>query len=206
MRRAPANLSIAAAGAALAFCAASAASARTAMYVSPDVIDQAALSAVSRSGDRTGLAVPLNETFALYFDVAFGIEKNADKVTIFTLDPSVGDARGVISFGRYFNGSPVIVRTQNINSGASFSIGNLYQMGCGKIGGCNYIAVTTERARNGATGVIVDYIDINGEVTEVSAPTPEPSAWTLMIAAFAAVAARLKARRTTPACGVRSAA
>lgn len=172
-----------------------AAQARTATYVSPPRYDPAAIAAVSTSGDAAGLVVALNQTFALVFDQPFGVVKNTDNITIFTLEPERGDARATVSFGVFNNGAPIIVRTQNVNAGNRVSISNLFQQGCSVFGGCDYIAITTTRARNGATGVPVDYISVNGEVTDVQSPTPEPNIWALMIVGFVSVAWRLKAAR-----------
>lgn len=171
------------------------AAARTAIFVSPETVDPASLGAVSTAGDSAGLAVGLNQTFALLFAEPFGVVSQADNITIFTLTPPLGDARATVSFGFYNNGAPIIVRSRNVNSGNSVSVGNLFQQGCAVFGGCDYIAITTTRARNGAQGVVIDYIDVNGEATEVTAPTPEPSAWALMIVGFAGMAWRLKRAR-----------
>jgi hypothetical protein len=186
---------LAAVAAASALLAASPAGARTAVYLAPPALAPAELSAASASGDGLGLTIGLNETLAILFSQPLGLVQNSDTITIFTLPPPSGDARGTISIGAYNGGAPIIVRTRNINSGNSISIGNLFQLGCAQIGGCDFVAITTDRARRGASGVVLDYIDVNGEVTEITAPAPEPRAWALMILGFVALAARLKLRR-----------
>ena len=183
------------AAAAALFAAIGPASARTASFVSPATLSGAELAAVSTRGDSRGLTVGLGQSFSIVFDQPIGLIKNADNVSIFTLAPPVGSARAVISIGRYNSGSPIILRTQNLNSGNTFSIGNLFQIGCAQIGGCNFVSITTDRTQRGAAGVVVDYIVVNGEVTDVTSPTPEPRTWALMIIGFIAVAARLKRRR-----------
>lgn len=172
------------------------AEARTAVYVSPALIGAGPLKALSTKGDKAGYTVGLNQTLGLFYGQnRFGAIKNADKITIFTLAPAKGDSRALISIGVWNNGKPIIVKTQNVNGGNTFSISNLFQQGCSVFHGCNYIAITTDRARNGAAGMTVDFVDINGEVTEVAAPTPEPSIWMLMILGFVGVAGRLKSLR-----------
>ena len=51
------------------------------------------------------------------------------------------------------------------------------------------------QVRNGATGAEVDYVDVNGEVTVVTAPSPEASTWLMMIAGFFLVGVKLKKDR-----------
>lgn len=177
---------------------AGAAEARTATFLEPGRLTPGEIAAVSTAGDRAGVLIGLEQTFALLFDQPFGNVRNADSITIFTLAPRAGDARAVISFGVYNNGSPIILRSQNVNAGNSFRISNLFQAGCVLFGGCDFISITTDRARRGAEGVVVDYIDVNGEVTEVVAPAPEPAAWALLILGFAGLAWRLKAARRRP--------
>ena len=181
------------------FCAligaAGRAEARTATYVAPASIAPGPLAALSTKGDKAGYVVGLDQTLALVFDQRFGGIKGSDKITVFTLAPSQGDARAIVSFGVYNNGSPIIVRAHSVNAGSSLTISNLFQLGCAIFQGCNYISITTDRARKGAAGTTIDYIDVNGEVTDVTAPTPEPSVWALMIVGFVAVAWRLKTAR-----------
>lgn len=183
------------AAAAATLVVAAAAQARTAAFVSPATLAPSELAAVSTGGDGLGLAVGLGQTFAILFSQPLGLVRNGDNITIFTLAPALGDARGTISVGAWNNGSPIILRTRNINSGNSVSIGNLFQLGCAQLGGCDYVEITTDRARGGAQGVVVDYIDVNGEVTEITAPAPEPAAWAMMILGFIGLALRLKRRR-----------
>lgn len=175
-----------------------AAQARTASFLAPDSLAPAEIAAISTSGDGLGLAIGLGQTFAILFSEPLGLVRNSDSISIFTLAPSTGDARGTISIGAYNNGSPIILRSRNINSGNSVSIGNLFQLGCAQIGGCDYVTITTDRARDGAQGVVLDYIDVNGEVTEILAPAPGLRTWAMMILGFLGLAARLKlGRRAT---------
>ncbi|NWG70789.1 MAG: PEP-CTERM sorting domain-containing protein [Parvularculaceae bacterium] len=172
------------------------AQARTAVYVQPAFVPPAPLSALSTRGDNDGYLVPLNQTLALVFSQPFGKVLNGDRITIYTLAPLTGDARAIISFGLWNNGSPTIFRTQSVNAGNSLRVSNLFQHGCSLFQGCDYISITTDRARRGAEGAEIDYIDINGEVVDVVAPpAPEPAAWALMTLGFAGVAWRLKAQR-----------
>jgi hypothetical protein len=173
------------------------AAARTAIYVSPASIDPGPLAALSTRGDRAGYTVTLDQTLAMLFSQPFATVRNSDRVTVYTLAPSRGDARALVSVGFWNNGAPVIVRSQNVNAGGSVSFTNLFQTGCSVFQGCDYISITTTRARNGAAGTGVDYVDINGEVTDVSSPTPAPETWALMILGFVAAAGRLKTLRRT---------
>ncbi len=189
------SLRVVATLAATLFCLWAPALARTATYEEPRSMDEASRIALSRRGDNAGYLVELDRTLALVFDQPFGQIGGADSIAVFTLAPRVGDARAVVRFGVWNSGSPIVLRSRNVNAGGSVSFNNLFQIGCSLFGGCDFVSVTTDRARRGADGVVVDYVDVNGEVTEVAAPAPEPSQWTLMILAFAGVAWRLKAAR-----------
>ena len=183
--------------AALGLCAPPPAHGRTAVYVAPASIPDPALTALSTRGDNAGYIVSLNQTLALLFDQPFGGVRNSDRITIFTLAPPTGTARAIVTFGVWNNGSPIIIRSQIVNAGNSLTVSNLFQLGCSIFQGCNYISITTDRTQKGAPGVNVDYIDINGEVVDVTAPAPEPAAWALMILGFAGLAWRLKEHRTS---------
>lgn len=152
------------------------------------------MTSLSTAGDGLGQLVPLGEWISLLFSQPFGVT-NTDTVSIFTLAPPVGDARLTISFGSYNNGSPIFIETKSVNAGNTLTVNNLFQRGCSALGGCDFIFITTTRQRNGATGATVDYVSVNGEPTDVTAPTPEPSVWAMMIFGFAGVAWRLKAMR-----------
>jgi hypothetical protein len=171
------------------------AAARTATYVSPASIDDRSLYQLSNKGDGRGYVVPLSTTLALVFDAKFASVKGADTVTIFTLAPATGDARAAISIGIYNGGLPTILMTKTLNAGGALILSNLFQAGCGVFSGCDFISITTTRARGGASGVEVDYIDVNGEVVEIAAPAPEPEVFALMIVSFGFLAARLKSQR-----------
>jgi len=187
---------------AMTLVAGSPAAARTAVYVEPSSIPDQTLTALSTKGDNAGYVVPLNQTLALLFDQPFGGIRGADRITIFTIAPPTGSARATVSFGVWNNGSPIIIRSQTVNAGNSLTVSNLFQLGCSIFQGCNYISITTTRVQNGAPGVNVDYIDINGEIVDVTTPAPEPAVWALMTLGFIGVAWRLKAQRArTPSPG-----
>lgn len=182
-----------AATAAVAF-AVSPAQAATATFDSSMPYSPGPMTALSTPGDGLGQLVPLGEWISLLFTQPFGVSRS-DTVSIFTLAPPVGDARLTISFGSWNNGSPVFVDTKSVNAGNTLTVSNLFQRGCSALGGCDFIFITTTRQRNGATGATVDYVSVNGEPTDVAAPTPEPSVWVMMIMGFGGVAWRLKAVR-----------
>lgn len=152
------------------------------------------MTALSTAGDGAGELVPLGEWISLLFAQPFGVSKS-DTISIFTLAPPIGDARLTISFGSYNNGSPIFVDTKIVNAGSVLTTNNLFQRGCSALGGCDFIYITTSRQRNGATGATVDYVSVNGAPTDVTAPTPEPSIWAMMILGFAGIAWRLKSQR-----------
>lgn len=168
--------------------------AATATYDSSMTFASGPMTALSTPGDGLGQLVPLGEWISLLFAQPFGVSKT-DTVSIFTLAPPVGDARLTISFGVYNNGNPVFVDTKSVNAGGTLTTNNLFQRGCSAFGGCDFIFITTTRQRNGATGATVDYVSVNGQPTDVTAPTPEPSVWAMMILGFAGVAWRLKRMR-----------
>lgn len=179
----------------LAMFAASQAAARTATYVGDALMPPGSGAALSTSGDNAGLFLAQGATFALYFDQPFGEVKNGDNISIFTLAPSVGKVRFSVSFGVYNAGAPTIVTSRQVNAGGSISTTNLFQQGCAVLGGCDYIEITIDKLQGGATGAEIDYVDVNGEVTYVASPTPEPGAWALMILGFSGIAMRMKALR-----------
>ena len=152
------------------------------------------MTTLSTAGDGLGQLAPLGEWFSLLFAQPFGVSKS-DTVSIFTLAPPTGNARLTISFGRYNGGSPVYADTRNVNAGNTLTINNLFQRGCAALGGCDYIFITTTRQQGGANGATVDYVSVNGEVAEVTAPAPELSTWAMMLIGFAGLAWRLKTRR-----------
>jgi len=174
--------------------AAAPAQARTATYDSSMPFTAGPMTALSTAGDRAGQFVPLGEWISLLFTQPFGVSKT-DTVSIFTLAPPTGGATFTISFGAYKAGKPVIADTRTVNAGNTLTVGNLFQRGCSALGGCTFILISTTKTKGGASGGTVDYVSVNGEVTDVTAPTPEPSVWAMMILGFAAIAWRLKARR-----------
>jgi hypothetical protein len=168
--------------------------ASTAVFTEPATLTASDVAALSTSGDAAGVNLALGEVLALLFDTPFGVSKS-DSVSIFTLPPTTGAARLTINFGSYNGGSPVFAATRFVNAGSTLTVGNLFQQGCSAFGGCDYIEIITSRTQRGATGAEIDYVDVNGEVVSVAAPTPEPATWLMMIVGFALVAMRLKAIR-----------
>lgn len=174
------------------------ANASTATFVEPATLNATETFALSTANDGGGVFLGLGDTLSLLFDTPFGTSRR-DRVTIFTLPPAQGTVRGVVSFGTYDNGNPSFVRSRNFNFGTGTSSGNLFNRGCSALGGCDYIEITVTRVSNGATGAEVDYVDVNGDVTVVTAPSPEASTWLMMIVGFYLVCARLKhGRRKEP--------
>ena len=170
------------------------AEAATATYVAPANLDASSVTALSTSGDSAGASLGLGDTLALVFDSPFATAPG-DNVSVFTLRPDVGAARFRIRFGVFNNGAPTFVFSRNRRAGARLSVNNLFQRGCSAFGGCDYIEITLTRTRRGATGAEVDYVSVDGEVTEVASPTPGPGAWAMMIVSFAGTGWRLKALR-----------
>jgi len=173
---------------------ASEAGAATATFDSSMPYAPGPMTTLSTAGDGLGQLAPLGEWFSLLFAQPFGVSKS-DTVSIFTLAPPTGNARLTISFGRYNGGSPVYADTRNVNAGNTLTINNLFLRGCAALGGCDYIFITTTRQQGGANGATVDYVSVNGEVAEVTAPAPELSTWAMMLIGFAGLAWRLKTRR-----------
>lgn len=173
---------------------ASPAQAATATYIAPSTISGPDLTALSTSGDNAGFLVGLGQTLAIVLDTPIGVTSGGS-VSIFTLAPSSGRARAVIRVGSYNGGSPTIAFSRNVRAGNVRNINNLFRRGCGILSGCDYIEIVTTRTRRGAEGVEVDYIVVNGEIVEVTSPTPEPPAWAMMIIGFGAIGLRLKAHR-----------
>ncbi len=152
------------------------------------------MGALSVGGDGAGQSVSLGQWFSLLFAQPFGVLKS-DSISIFTLAPPIGTATLTISFGRFNGGSPTYVDSRTVSAGNTLTINNLFQKGCSALGGCDFIFIQTTKAKGGATGATVDYVSVNGEPTEVTAPTPEPATWAMMILGFAGIAWRLKAQR-----------
>ena len=178
------------------------ATAATATFLSPSQISETEVSALSTSGDNSGFFLSESSVLTIVLDTPFATTRADNNISIFTLAPPSGTALVTVSFGSFNNGSPQIVRSRQVQAGSSVDVGNLFQRGCGVLGGCDYIEIVTTRTRRGAEGATIDYIEVNGEVVEVSAPTPEPATWLLMIIAFSFVAARAKHQKYNPA-GVR---
>ncbi|HNS85953.1 MAG TPA: hypothetical protein PKH09_03550 [Parvularculaceae bacterium] len=197
LRRLTENSSIARAlGAALAAAVLAGGQARaaTATFDSSMPYAPGPMTTLSTAGDGLGQLVPLGEWISLLFAQPFGVSRS-DTVSIFTLAPPTGNARLTISFGRYNGGSPVFADTRSVNAGNTLTVNNLFQRGCSALGGCDFIFITTTRQRGGAPGATVDYVSVNGETTEVTAPTPDLSVWSMMVLGFAGVAWRMKTRK-----------
>jgi hypothetical protein len=188
------RLTLAAVLTAAAMAALSPAQAGTAIFDASTPFTPGPMTALSTPGDNAGQFVGLGQWMSLLFAQPFGVSKT-DTVSIFTLPPPTGNARLTVSFGLFNNGSPIFVDTKNVNAGNTLSVGNLFQQGCSAFGGCDFIFITTSRARSGATGATVDYVSVNGAPTDVTAPTPEPSVWAMLLLGFSGIAWRLKARR-----------
>ncbi len=170
------------------------AAASTATYVEPANLSSQTEINLSTAGDNAGAFLGLGDTLALVFDEAFGAVRR-EGISIFTLPPSRGAVFFSFSFGTYNNGSPVFAFSNQVRAGRNFTVNNPFARGCSALGGCDYIEITVTRTRGGATGAEVDYVAVDGQVTQVTSPTPEPSAWALMISGFLTVAWRLKHTR-----------
>lgn len=181
------------AGSCALFAGVTPAAASTATFTGDPTVNPDALTALSTRGDNAGFVVRDNETVGLIFDEPFATSRT-DRVAVFTL-PSQGAARLTVRFGVFNGGAPVFVRQVRLGDGRNRNVGNLFQRGCSAFGGCDFIEFFVDRTRRGATGVEIDYVDINGEVVTVAAPTPEPGAWAFMIFGFAAIAWRAKQLR-----------
>jgi len=167
------------------------ANAETAIFISPASMSPADQAALSTSGDNAGFLIGLNQTLALVLTQPVGAISGG-RISIFTLAPFIGNARAIIRIGSYNGGSPIIAVSRNVRAGNDRNFNNLFRRGCGILGGCDYIEIITNRTRRGADGVVIDYIEVDGVIVEVTAPTPEPSTWALMILGFAATATRMK--------------
>lgn len=180
--------------AAFALFAAEPAAARSAVYYSSQTFGSTMPGDLSLA-NGAGPTISLGNWLALVFSQPFGVTRT-DTVSIFTIAPRIGDARLLISFGRYNGGAPIIIDSRQVNAGNVLTVGNLFQQGCSGLGGCDYIRIETIRQRRGADGAGIDYVDVNGEITDVTEPRPEPATWALMILGFAGVAMRLKSARS----------
>lgn len=179
---------------ALAALAGGQAAAATAKFTSQTQISDSERVAFSTQGDNAGYLLALNQTIGIRLDTPIAASINTT-VSIFTLPPSSGSAHATISFGSYNNGSPVLLMSKSVKAGKSVDVKNLLSAGCAVFGGCDYIEITTTKAKKGAKGVEIDYILVDGEIVEVTGTSPEPSVWALMIIGFSGIAARLKAVR-----------
>ncbi|MEL7491818.1 MAG: hypothetical protein AAGJ73_13960 [Pseudomonadota bacterium] len=175
--------------------AAAPAAAATATYSQPDFISATDLTALSTAGDNAGVSLTFGETLALNFDQPFATSRGGN-VSIFTVAPASGVSWLFVRIGSFNNGSPLFSRAQGfIRAGTSRSFNNLFQRGCRAFGGCDYIEITNIFSAGNPSGAEVDYVEVDDEVTNVTAPTPEPSTWAMMIVGFWFAAWRLKAAR-----------
>ena len=171
----------------------SCAQAATATFAQPTGVDAASAASISSDTDNAGVIVGLGESIGLLFDQPIGVSRSVNNsVSLFTLAPVTGNARATIRFGSYNGGTPLIAFSRNFRSGQQRNFNRLFQRGCSLFGGCDYIEITTTRTVRGAAGVEIDYVEVDGRLVAVAAPTPEPSTWALMIAAFSMIALRLK--------------
>lgn len=170
--------------------------ARSATFTSPSTLSEQELLALSTSGDNAALTVATSQSLQLLFDEPFGVT-SSDSVSIFTLpvENRGAFAGGTIRIGVFENGVARTVFSRNFQSAQRVNVNNLFRRGCGSLGGCNFIEIVTRVTRGDAEGVRIDYIQINGEVVSVTAPTPEPEVWALMILGFGAIAWRAKTLR-----------
>lgn len=165
--------------------------AATAEFIAPSTAANSDIAALSNATDGSGLLIGMNQTLALRFDTPFATE-SPGVLTVSTIAPDSGLARATFRVGSYNNGNPVFVAERNVRAGLTHNLNNLFNRGCSVFGGCDYVEITTFRTRDGATGVEVDYVLVDGEIVEVTSPTPEPATWALMILGFASVGARIK--------------
>ncbi len=175
----------------------STANADTATFVTPVTGDPAT---VSGGSDGIGVAVAAGQTLGLLVTNPFGLFDSDgftplnNNVSIFTLS-DFGSALATLSFGRYNDGNSQIFYSQTINaqsSGTQINLNFLAFVGCGVSAGCDYIEITGLSTFNGAR-VILDAITFSDvALSKVSATTPEPGVWALMILGFMLIARQLK--------------
>ncbi|MGF1544026.1 MAG: PEP-CTERM sorting domain-containing protein [Parvularculaceae bacterium] len=179
------------------FASATPAAALTASFVNNTTFNANDAAALS-SDDGVALTLGLNVVLELQTDELFAMSRANDDIAFFTLNPPGGGApRLQIQIGvRDENGDVglVLTNTRTANGGV-VRIRNLFREECAAFGGCNFIRLVTRRENRNDFGAQIDYIEADGTVIDVAAPTPEPGAWALMLIAFGGVAARLKARR-----------
>lgn len=168
------------------------AEAETATYTQPNFISGSDLSALSTAGDNAGVNLSFGQTLALNFDQPFATSRGGS-VSVFTVPPTSGFTWFFVRIGSFNNGSPVFSRTRGfVRAGTSVNFNNLFQRGCRAFGGCDYIEITNVFSVGNQTGAEVDYVEVDGVVTNVTATTPEPSTWAMMIIGFWFTAWRLK--------------
>ncbi len=177
---------------AVAWSAVAPAHAATATYVAPASISNGEINSLSTAGDGAGFFLGLGQTLALVFDAPFATTRNSN-VSIFTLPPAGGLALFEYRFGVYRSGDPDFIQGRNLRlAGFGGDVNNLFQRGCRAFGGCNYVEITLIAGTPGVAGAEVDYVAVDGEVTEVTSPTPEPSVWALAIVGFGLTGWRMK--------------
>lgn len=176
-----------------------AANADTATFVTPITGNPATVAGAS---DGTGVLVSPGATVGLLFSEAFALfDSNGsainNDVSIFALS-DFGSALATVRFGQYNNGTPNFVFTQQINpqpGGAEINLNFLAFVGCGAIGGCDFIEFTGVD-NFGGSSVILDAIAFSDvSLLSVTSATPEPGMWALMLLGFFLVALRLKHAR-----------
>ncbi len=181
------------------------ASAESATFTTPVSGDAGA---VANAPDGAGVLVGTNETVGLLFETPFGqlvqdgpfnVVPFNNNVSIFTLS-DVGGAVASVSFGRLGdNGVVDFFHSQDLsttNSSTAVDFNFLAFVGCGNVGGCNFIQFTTNSAFNGAQGAVLDAITFSDvPLSFVTSSTPEPATWGLMIIGFGFLASRAKFAR-----------
>ncbi len=172
-----------------------AAYAESAVFLPPNSLSQTEITAISSSGDNAGATISQSQSLQLLFDQPFATSR-ADNVSIFTLPPVGGGlAIGEIRVGIAGENGVQFVGRRFFLTGSNVSLNGFIENRCARLGGCNFIEILTRGTTPTAQGVQVDYIQINGEVVSVAAPTPEPQIWALMILGFVSIAWRSKKLR-----------
>ena len=153
-------------------------------------------SAVAGIANDQGVLVAPGSTVGLLLSEPFAITRDiGNDITIFATS-SVGGANVDIRFGRFNGGAPTFVHSQTFNASQftnSVNFAFLADVGCSNLGGCDFIEFSGSGAFNGSQGVILDAVTFaNVPLASVTAGTPEPQIWLLMILAFGLIGWRMK--------------
>ncbi len=166
----------------------------SATFIGPKQLNEIETAAISTAGDNASVLVARSPSLQLLFDQPFSASGN-DNVSIFTQPISGGAAIGEVRFGRLDGDNFQFAGRRFFLSGSTVSLNGFVERNCASFGGCNIIEILTRATSQNVEGVQVDYIQINGEVVSVTAPTPEPHIWGLMILGFLGIAWRAKTVR-----------